>query len=121
MGLGAIPLARTKTYVQRVQRLLEGEIVDWNFEGTPRKIGFLNPDLGLIDVEHDIPLWFSAFGPRAKRVAAELGAGWLNFGIQGAAESLAETRGIWHERRPPAGTAQIEPVLSRCGAGWQRR
>ena len=97
MGLGAIPLAKTKTYVQRVQRLVKAEVVDWNFEGVERKIGFLNPDLGLIDVDHEIPLWFSAFGPKAKRVAAELDAGWLNFGVQGAAESIAETRQIWQD------------------------
>lgn len=97
MGLGAIPLARTRTYVQRVQKLLKGEIIEWNFEGETRKVGFLNPDLGLIDVQHEIPLWFSAFGPRAKAVAAQLQAGWLNFGIQGAEESLAHMRQIWRD------------------------
>lgn len=109
MGLGAIPLATTKAYVERVQRLIKGEIIDWTFEGKDRKIGFLNPDLGLIDVDHEIPLWFSAFGPMAKRVAAELNAGWLTFGIQGARESLDETRKIWQEtgRAPDALNANL--------------
>lgn len=95
MGLGAVPLETTRRYVERVRQLLRGETVEWDFEGKQRAIRFLNPDLGLINLEEEIPLWFSAFGPKAKRVAAELGAGWLNFGIQGAAESLAETRQIW--------------------------
>ncbi|MCB1691154.1 MAG: LLM class flavin-dependent oxidoreductase [Pseudomonadales bacterium] len=95
MGLGAIPLKQTRTYVERVRRLLRGEVIDWDFENTERKIGFLNPDLGLIDIEHEIPVWFSAFGPKAKRVAADLDAGWLNFGAQGAEESLQETREVW--------------------------
>ncbi|MGE0622067.1 MAG: LLM class flavin-dependent oxidoreductase [Pseudomonadales bacterium] len=95
MGLGAIPLATTERYVERVRTLLRGETIEWDFEGKARKIRFLNPDLGLIDIAQEIPLWFSAFGPKAKQVAAELEAGWLNFGAQGAVESLEETREIW--------------------------
>lgn len=95
MGLGAVSLESTRRYIDRVQRLLRGETVDWDLEGKDRKIRFLNPDLGLINIDDDVPLWFSAFGPRAKRIAAELGAGWLNFGAQGAVESLVETREIW--------------------------
>jgi len=103
MGLGAITLESTRVYVDRVQRLLRGETIDWDFEGRDRKIRFLNPDLGLISLDDDVPLWFSAFGPKAKRVAAELGAGWLNFGAQGAVESLEETRGIWEAAGNDAG------------------
>ncbi len=95
MGLGAIPLATTRRYVERVRDLLRGETIEWDFEGKARKIRFLNPDLGLIDIGQEVPLWFSAFGPNAKRVAAELGAGWLNFGAQGAVESLKEMQEIW--------------------------
>ncbi|MCH9787111.1 MAG: LLM class flavin-dependent oxidoreductase, partial [Gammaproteobacteria bacterium] len=57
MGLGAIPLARTKMYIERVQQLLAGETVEWDFESQRRKIKFLNPDLGLINLEDEIPLW----------------------------------------------------------------
>ena len=98
MGLGAITLKQTQTYVERVQALLKGEIVDWDFEQQQRKIGFLNPELGLIDTQQEVPLWFSAFGPKAKSVAASLGAGWLNFGAQGAAESLQEMREAWRQQ-----------------------
>ena len=95
MGLGAITLAATKTYVQRVRALLRGETVEWDFEDEVRKIRFLNPDLGLIDVESEVPLWFSAFGPKAMGLAAELGAGWLNFGVAGASEALGAMREAW--------------------------
>ncbi len=73
MGLGAIPLADTRTYVERVQALVKGETISWDFEGEDRKIRFLNPDLGLINVEDDIPLWISAFGPKGRRMTAEMG------------------------------------------------
>lgn len=95
MGLGAIPLADTKRYVERVKHLLQGDTIDWTFEGKERKIRFLNPELGLIDVTQDVPVWFSAFGPKAKATAAQLNAGWLNFGAQGAQESLDEMRKAW--------------------------
>lgn len=95
MGLGAIPLKTTRTYIERVMKLMKGETVEWDFEGTERKIRFLNPELGLINVEDDVPLWFSAFGPKSKQVVADLGAGWLNFGAQGTADSLVEMRQIW--------------------------
>ncbi len=95
MGLGAIPLKRTQQYIDNVQRLLRGEVIDWEIESKQRKVGFLNPDLGLIDVETDVPLWVSAFGPKAKAMAADMNAGWLNFGAQGAEESLAEMRSQW--------------------------
>ena len=51
MGLGAISLKKMRTYVERVQALVTGNIVDWDFEGHDRKIGFLNPELELINVE----------------------------------------------------------------------
>lgn len=96
MGLGAIPLARTRSYIERVQGLVRGEIVEWDFEGKARKIGFLNPDLGLINTHDEIPLWISAFGPKGRRLTAQLGAGWLNFGAGPAAiKSLEQMRKAW--------------------------
>ncbi len=114
MGLGAIPLAATKTYVQRVQQLLKGDTIDWEFEGKARKIRFLNPELELIDLTHEVPVWFSAFGPKAKAVAAQLNAGWLNFGAQGAVESLEEMRLAWQDAGREA--SQLQSNLFFLGA-----
>src|SRR5262249_45928334 len=50
MGLGAIPLARMETYIERVLALLRGETITWDFEGETRQIRFLNPDFGLINL-----------------------------------------------------------------------
>ncbi|MGB2329699.1 MAG: LLM class flavin-dependent oxidoreductase [Pseudomonadales bacterium] len=97
MGLGAITLENTRRYIERVQQLLGGETIDWSFESKPRKIRFLNPDLELINLEDEIPLWFSGFGPKAKKLAADLGAGWLNFGATGAVDALVEMQNLWAE------------------------
>jgi alkanesulfonate monooxygenase SsuD/methylene tetrahydromethanopterin reductase-like flavin-dependent oxidoreductase (luciferase family) len=99
MGLGAISLARLESYVNRVQGLLRGDTVTWDFEGIPRAIRFLNPDFGLINLDDPIPLHISAFGPRARHLTAKLGAGWLNFGadVQRAVNELGEMRDAWRE------------------------
>ena len=98
MGLGAIPLKKMRTYIDRVRALVRGEIVTWDFEGKQRKIGFLNPDLGLINIEDEVPLWISAFGPKGRRLIAGLGAGWLNFsGMSGAVESLKQMQSDWQD------------------------
>ncbi|MCZ6895528.1 MAG: LLM class flavin-dependent oxidoreductase [Gammaproteobacteria bacterium] len=99
MGLKAIPLARMKTYVERVQRMLLGETIEWDFEGHSRTIGFLNADFGLINVEDPVALHISAMGPKARRLTAEMNAGWLNFGaqVESATRDLADMRSAWRE------------------------
>ena len=97
MGLGALPLARMKLYVERVQALLRGETIEWDLEGRTRKLRFLNPDFCLINLDDEIPLHVSAMGPKARRMAAELGGGWLNFGgqLDPAVADLNDIRSAW--------------------------
>ncbi len=80
MGLKPIALAKMKRYIERVQSMLLGETIEWDLEGQVRKIRFLNPDLGLINIDDPVDLHISAMGPKARRLAAEMKAGWLNFG-----------------------------------------
>lgn len=77
MGVGAMKLADTKDYIAVVRDLLDLKTVDWQFEGKSRKIKFLNPDLELINTTDNIPIHFSAFGPKGRRLVAELGVNWL--------------------------------------------
>jgi 5,10-methylenetetrahydromethanopterin reductase len=103
MGLKAIPLQRMKTYIERVQKLLLGETLTWDFEGETHDIGFLNPEFGLINVDDPIPLHISAFGRRSRRLTAELNAGWLNFGSAEAVAfgSLKKMQSAWAEAGHP--------------------
>jgi len=114
MGLGAMTLNRTRKYIQRVQQLLAGSIVEWDFEDQHKKISFLNPELGLINLNDEIPLWFSAFGPRGRAVAAELGAGWLNFGVNEAEAALDDMRVTWQSSGSAA--ADLKSNLFFLGA-----
>jgi 5,10-methylenetetrahydromethanopterin reductase len=114
MGLPAIKLADLREYLRVVQALLRGETIEWETEGLRRKIRFLNPDYGLINTQDPIPLSISAFGPKARRLTAELGAEWLNFG--GAAETaigaLDDMKTAWRDAgRESAALRAVEFTL----------
>jgi 5,10-methylenetetrahydromethanopterin reductase len=79
MGLGAMRLADLAEHVRVVRGLLAGETVECELEGRRRKIRFLNPDAGLIDIDHPVPLHLSAFGPRARALTAAIAGGWMHF------------------------------------------
>ncbi len=97
MGQKAMKLKDMETYINDVLGLLKGDIVDWYSEGKDHPIRFLNPDLGLINIEDDIPLFISAFGARSRQLTAKMGAGWLNFGgsPEDALQSLEAMQADW--------------------------
>jgi 5,10-methylenetetrahydromethanopterin reductase len=114
MGLPAIKLAQLREYIRVVQGLLRGETVEWETEGERRRIRFLNPDFGLINTVDAIPLAISAFGPKARRLAAELGAEWLNFGgsAETAIAALADMQSWWRAAgHPPESLRAVEFTL----------
>jgi 5,10-methylenetetrahydromethanopterin reductase len=116
MGLKAIRLSKMQTYIERVQSLLLGETVDWDFEGEDRKIRFLNPEFGLINLEDSVPLHISAMGPRARRLTAEMQAGWLNFGsnYDSVVRDLGDMQKAWQDAGHPA--AALHNTLFFLGA-----
>jgi 5,10-methylenetetrahydromethanopterin reductase len=79
MGLPAMRLDDLREYVRVVQALLAGQTVQWQAEGAPRTVRFLDPRSGLLAVGERIPLHVSAFGPRARTLTAEIADGWLAF------------------------------------------
>jgi 5,10-methylenetetrahydromethanopterin reductase len=114
MGLPAIKLADLREYVRVVEALLRGDTVEWETEGLRRKIRFLNPDFGLINNVDPIPLAISAFGPKARRLTAELGAEWLNFGgaVETAAGALDDMKAAWRDAgRDPSALRAVEFTL----------
>ena len=97
MGMKPIKLADLREYVRVVYELLGNRRVETRLEGQQRTIGFLNPDLGLIDIEHEIALHVSAMGPRSRRLVAEMGAAWCNFwaNARGAVADAEDMRHAW--------------------------
>ncbi len=97
MGMGAMKLADMEEYIRVVRGLIAGDLLEAEFEGRPRKIKFLNPELGLINTQDDIPLHVSAYGPRSRALTAKLNAGWLNFigDVETAIAGLKGMRESW--------------------------
>src|SRR5271165_2071563 len=97
MGQKAMRLADLERYVAEVQGLLRGETVEALLEGEKKKVRFLVPELGLIDLGADIPLHLSAFGPKGRALGARLGAGWVFFsGSTGPAiAALKDMQASW--------------------------
>jgi 5,10-methylenetetrahydromethanopterin reductase len=77
MGLPPLKLDDLEEYIRVVMGLLRGETVEWSFEDLERKIRFLDPAIGAINLDDPIPLHLSAFGPRGRKLAAKLNAGWI--------------------------------------------
>jgi 5,10-methylenetetrahydromethanopterin reductase len=79
MGMGPMKLSAMREYIRVVYGLLKNETVEWEFEGERKKIRFLNPEFGMINIADKIPLHVSAFAPKARKMTAEIADGWLTF------------------------------------------
>ncbi len=105
MGLGAIKLSEMAEYIRVVMALLRGETTEFAVEGHRQKIAFLNPELDLINLQDPVGLHVSAYGPRARRLTAQLGAGWLNFvgEVAGGIAAMQAMQASWAEAGRAAG------------------
>ena len=91
MGVGAMKLADMREYMRVVRALLAGEVVEYDFEGARRKITFMHPVPGLVNLHDPIQWHVSAMGPRSRQFTAEMGAGWINF-MTGTPAALADVK-----------------------------
>ena len=105
MGLGPVKLADMEEYVRIVQALLAGETTQWEFEGKRRKIAFMSAEAGVYNLADPIPLYIAAAGPRARRLAARLGANWIIVGrtvTRGARSPRCRRLGVRTGTIPPS-------------------
>jgi 5,10-methylenetetrahydromethanopterin reductase len=105
MGVPPVKQADMEEYIRVVQGLLAGDTLEWTFEEKQKKIRFLDPGIGAINIEDPIPLHISAFGPKGRRLTAKLGAGWINgsANVAHGKAALADMQTSWKEAgRDPA-------------------
>ncbi len=116
MGMGPIKLAALADYIRAVQGLLAGETVEIDLEGAARKVRFLNPELGPIDLDRPIPLYVSALGPRSRKLAAELGAGFVTpvGSVAGGLAAIAEIKAAWCEAGRDLADLRVVGVGGGC-------
>jgi 5,10-methylenetetrahydromethanopterin reductase len=82
-----------------VQGLLRGDPVLAKLEDGEHPVRFLNPELGLINLDDPVPLHVSAMGPKSRRFTADLGAAWLNFSgsVEPALKHMRDMRNAWRD------------------------
>jgi 5,10-methylenetetrahydromethanopterin reductase len=80
MGMPAARVADLEDHVRVCRGLFDGEITDYSEGDRHRKIKFLNPDLGFINIENRIPIYISASGPRVAELAGRVADGVILFG-----------------------------------------
>lgn len=71
MGHKPISTGEFDDYLRTLRQLLDGHPSDVNWRGQTSRTRHLMPDMGFVDFEHRMPLYVSAFGPKATAVAAK--------------------------------------------------
>lgn len=94
LGQRPMKLAPFREYVRVVRGLLRGEDVDHTVDGETHRIRFQMREHRFVDVDHPIPVYIAAFGPKAQVLAGEIGDGLISGLPRGGtvAEMLANAR-----------------------------
>ncbi len=94
MGLGAMKLSDMEEYIRVVYALLAGEMTEAEVDpGVRKKLKFLNPELGLINIKDPVRLHISALGPKGRQMTARHGAAWKTV-MSGVEDGLAALNGM---------------------------
>jgi alkanesulfonate monooxygenase SsuD/methylene tetrahydromethanopterin reductase-like flavin-dependent oxidoreductase (luciferase family) len=83
LGMPAAKLAELKTHVEVCRGLLSGATVPYQEGERRRMIRFLDPDSGMIDLKHPVPVYIAGSGPKTLQLAGEIGDGVILFGTVG--------------------------------------
>jgi 5,10-methylenetetrahydromethanopterin reductase len=117
MGLGAMKLADMEEYIRVVYALLNGETTKAEVDpGVRKKLRFLNPEMGLINIKDPIRLHISALGPRGRQMTARHGAAWKTVmsGVDDGLAALAGMKKTWTDSGRPGGDLYSSAWIWGC-------
>ena len=80
MGYDPVSPSYFREYLRVVRGLLHGDEVEYSLNGETKPIRFLDRELGCIDIEHRVPIYVAANGPRALSAAGAYGDGRISAG-----------------------------------------
>ena len=109
MGLDAHKLRDIRDYASTMRALWHGEIVSTVFEGDKHKLKFMHPEKGFVNTHDDIPIHFSAFGPKARKLTAKHADGFINAWM--SPNALGEINEVKSHR---VASGISEPIYSSC-------
>jgi alkanesulfonate monooxygenase SsuD/methylene tetrahydromethanopterin reductase-like flavin-dependent oxidoreductase (luciferase family) len=78
LGQKPMRLAPFREYVRVVRALLDGGEPRYTLDGETHPIRFQMREHRFVDLEHRIPVYIAAFGPKAQALAGELGDGLIS-------------------------------------------
>ncbi len=78
MGQKPVKQRDFREYFQLVRALLDGEEVEYTHRGHTALAKILMAEEKFVELEHHIPIYFSAFGPKAQGMAGELAEGMIS-------------------------------------------
>ncbi len=116
MGHGPVKVDDIRSYIETVNGLLCGETVEWDFENKRRKIAFLHPDDGVINLADKVPTYIAAQGPRMRRLVAELKTDWINIHstLATAQADMDDMETAWKKAGNGAGTFKRAIITAGC-------
>jgi 5,10-methylenetetrahydromethanopterin reductase len=116
MGLSRVRQADMEQYIRVVRALLAGETLEWSFEDKRRKIRFLDPDIGAINIRDPIPLHISTFGPKGRKLIAALDAGWIDAlgSVDKGKADIAEVQAAWKEAGKDPAKLHASAAIPGC-------
>jgi alkanesulfonate monooxygenase SsuD/methylene tetrahydromethanopterin reductase-like flavin-dependent oxidoreductase (luciferase family) len=103
MGQKPMKMAAFGEYLRVTAALLDGQVVDYTFEGRTRPVKMLRHDDRFMNLQPRIPMYVSGFGPRAMALAGEYGDG-LVFAIPPRGVPVQEA--LAHARQGAARTGR---------------
>ena len=83
LGMPAARLAALRAHIDTCRGLLRGETVPYQEGDRMRKIRFLNPDSGFVNLADEIPVYIAGSGPKTLELAGEIADGVILFGTVG--------------------------------------
>lgn len=80
MGQDPMRAREFREYLRVVRALLDGEAVDYTYNGQTREIAFLHRDRRFLNLDNRIPIYVAANGPKALEATGALADGWMTVG-----------------------------------------
>ncbi len=80
MGQNPMRVKAFREYLRVTRALLDGEAVDYTYEGETREIQFLHRERRFINLDQRIPIYVAANGPKALEAAGEFSDGLITVG-----------------------------------------
>ncbi len=115
MGQHPMRIKEFREYLRVVRALLNGEAVEYSYDGHTREIQFLHRERHFINLDHPIPIYVAANGPMACEAAGAYGDGWVT--AVGAPSEVQQQFARIQEGARKAGRTLPAPFLTTALVG----